>query len=78
MKKFYLTFGCGHPLGDNFMEIEAEDLSKARALAFETFGQKWAWMYDEEEWNSGPPDGANSANSWTTYFPGGKVGKTLK
>ena len=73
MKKFYLTFGCGHPLGDNFIEIEAEDLSKARALAFETFGQKWFWMYDEEEWKSG-----NSANSWMTFFPGGKVGRILK
>ena len=73
MKKFYLTFGSDHPLSENWIEIEAEDLFKARALAFDKFGQKWSWMYDEEEWNSG-----NSANSWMTFFPGGKIGKTLK
>ena len=73
MKKFYLTFGSDHPLSENWIEIEAKDLLEARALAFDAFGKKWSGMYDEFTWNSG-----NSANSWTTYFPGGKVGKTLK
>jgi hypothetical protein len=66
--KFYLTFGCTHPLGDNWVEIEAEHERKARTLAFDTFGEKWSSIYNIEKWEK-----AEVVN----FFPGGRVGKIL-
>jgi hypothetical protein len=65
--KFYLTFGCTHPLSNHWIEIEAENFKRARDLALVTFGDKWSMVYEEEEWKRAKES-----------FPDGKIGKTLK
>lgn len=63
--KFYMSFSCTHPLGDNWIEVEATDVMKAREAIFNYFGAKWAVIYTEEDFKS-------------IYFPGGRVEKVLK
>lgn len=49
LKAFAITFGQAHPLRDNYCVIIAPDASKARAGAFQTFGEKWAFFYEYAE-----------------------------
>lgn len=54
-KKFYVSFGQVHAhrvAGKTFdldalAEIEAPDREEARKIAFEAFGPKWAFLYEE-------------------------------
>lgn len=57
MPTFYLTFGQAHAHSVNgktfdkdcYAAIEAPSYEKAREIAFEIFGPKWAFMYEKEE-----------------------------
>lgn len=57
MKAFYFTFGQGHAHDvnghwfdkDQVVQIEAADYSAARKVMFDTFGDKWAFQYDDIE-----------------------------
>ena len=64
MATFYITFGQSHPLRNGWVEIAASDRDRARHAAFDRFGQKWAMLYDETNFNP-------------SYFPAGKYGETL-
>lgn len=44
------TFPAAHP--DGFVTIEAADIARARAIAFDRFGQKWSMAYSKEEFES--------------------------
>jgi hypothetical protein len=52
VRTFYLTFSYNHPLCDNFIEIEAVDIMKARMLAFNVFGAKWSFVCDKKSFES--------------------------
>ena len=52
MKKYYFTFGIGQGmLANRYVEIEAESYDDARGIMMESFGTKWAFQYDEKEWD---------------------------
>lgn len=54
MNKYYITFGSNHVPGINsYYVIEAKDAEEARLEAFNRFGNGWAFMYNEEQWNEG-------------------------
>jgi len=56
MKTFYLSFGQVHAHAirgitfdkDCICLIEAETYMKAREIAFDTFGDKWCFLYGEK------------------------------
>lgn len=56
MSKFYFTFGSGHhdthgrSLLGYYVEIEAKDYMSARTSMFNHFGDKWAFQYDESQY----------------------------
>ena len=55
MEKWYFTFGKGMFLEDvslanRVVEIEANSYGEAREIMISWFGDKWAFQYDEEEW----------------------------
>jgi len=62
LKNFYVTFGQkyrykrhpqgGHP--DGWFCIKAESWEKAREETFKSFGDRWSFLYSEEEFNRGP------------------------
>jgi hypothetical protein len=73
MKNFYVTFGQQyrheeHPCNDNMFKIHpdkwvrivADSIGQARNAAFEMFGDKWAFIYDEKEFKK-------------DYFPDGEL-----
>jgi hypothetical protein len=62
---FMITFGQAHPLRHHWIEIVAIDADAAREKAFAAFGPKWAFLYASKDFNP-------------SYFPGGKVGETLR
>jgi hypothetical protein len=62
---FMITFGQYHPLRNHWIEIEAIDAEAARMKSFDQFGPKWAFLYAAKDFNP-------------SYFPGGKVGETLR
>lgn len=55
MNKYYFSFGHGHVHRlnnktfdvDCLLEIEAEDVGKARDIMFENFGPKWSMQYND-------------------------------
>ena len=47
MKTYYFTFGCGSPLTNYYVKIEADDEMSARAMMFCMFSQHWAGVYDK-------------------------------
>jgi hypothetical protein len=49
-KAFYVTYGHGTNLRDNFSVVEAVDYDAARVIVFNTIGAKFAFMYDESQW----------------------------
>lgn len=55
MEKWYFTFGKGMFLEDvslanRVVEIEANSYGEAREIMISWFGDKWAFQYDEDEW----------------------------
>ena len=55
MKKWYFTFGMGMRLAEtrkslayNYVEVEAENYSKAREIMVSWYGMMWAFQYDEK------------------------------
>ena len=48
--KFYFTFGVGQPNEGCYVEIEAEDYSKAREELVSRYGTKWSFQYTEKSW----------------------------
>jgi hypothetical protein len=63
---YYFTFGQCHvhptidqlQMKDFWIEIEAKDSDSAREVMVKNYGNKWAFQYNEDNWN---PE----------YFPGG-------
>lgn len=51
-KKFYFTFGFGQPNEGCYVEIVANSYNEARAEMISRYGTKWAFQYDESEWNN--------------------------
>ena len=62
-----MTFALAHPLGGNWIEVEAEDEYAAREVILKFFGTKWVFLYSEAQWVE-----------TQKFFPGGKVGYTMK
>lgn len=51
MKKFYFTFGVSQGLlAHHYLVVEAESYEQARSIVFDTFGNKWAFQYSEDDW----------------------------
>ena len=51
MKKYYFTFGIGQSLlANRFVKITAESYENAQKIMCESFGTKWAFQHDEDEW----------------------------
>lgn len=46
MKAFFMTFGQSHPLKNKYVGIIAPTYEHARAGAFRTFGEKFAFIYE--------------------------------
>lgn len=61
LKDFYLTFGLKYPDephpywsgadGKGWVRITAEDEEEARAIAFQFFGPRWAFIYPEADFD---------------------------
>lgn len=51
MPKFFATFGSGHPLANRVIGIHAESEDDARKGMFRTFGDKWASIYDWDDFS---------------------------
>lgn len=50
MNKYIFTFGCGQELAGKCQPIYAGSWEKAREIMVEQYGTKWAFQYDEEQW----------------------------
>lgn len=61
---YYLIFGQTHPLRDSWVLIEASCGQRAREIAFESFGPKFAFCYEEFQFDK-------------TQFPAGQAGHIL-
>lgn len=59
-----ITFGQAHPLKDNWIEVEASNEGEARKALFDILGAKWAFIYEETEFEP-------------KFYQGGKVGRTI-
>lgn len=59
---FYLTFPYTYPWGNGWIEIQAENKSIARQKAFDTFGRKWSFIYEEKDFDK-------------SFFKKGKIGE---
>ena len=49
MAKFFVTYGFGTNLAHCYSEIEAENHDKGREIAFEATKGKFAFFYNEKE-----------------------------
>jgi len=49
MPEFFVTYGNGTNLKNNFSKVEAEDYTKARQLIHGQTGGKYAFCYSEAE-----------------------------
>ena len=54
MNKYYFTFGDEQLNGGCYVEIESENYFTAREEMVKRYGTKWAFEYDEKEWNLDP------------------------
>lgn len=57
MPKYIFTFGSGQENAGRCQPIVATNEIQARQRMFEVYGNKWAFMYTEEEWNKSVADG---------------------
>lgn len=64
-RRYYVTFGMNHPLGDGYIMLVADSKELAREEAFRVLGQKWASFYAHEAMDF-------------SYFPAGQYGKTIE
>ena len=74
MNKHYITFGQvhAHQVGEKYFHknlvgvIYAGDYTQARMLAFQIFGNKWCFLYEEADWDEADmrhfPDGYLAVN----------------
>ena len=60
--KHFFTFVADHPLGNNWIEMEATSIITARDEMARLFNMKWAFQYTEENFDP-------------SYFPGGRAGQ---
>ncbi len=60
--KFFATFPCIHPLGNYYLVIDAKNEEEAREQMFGNFGSKWAFLYEEKEFDK-------------SFYPKGKIGE---
>lgn len=51
MKNYYFTFGYGQEHEGYYVKIIAENHSDARETMSMMYGEKWAFQYDEEQFN---------------------------
>ena len=49
MMKFFFTFGIGKPYGKFYVEIHAPSMTDARAVMFDCHGDKFAFSYNEQQ-----------------------------
>lgn len=47
---WYFTFGFSHPLSNRFYVIKDATWLEARTIMIDTFSNRFAFQYDEEEW----------------------------
>ncbi|MHA6258323.1 hypothetical protein ACXYMX_00290 [Sporosarcina sp. CAU 1771] len=50
MKKFYFTFGSGHPKHNTYQVIFAKTEEVAYKKMFAIHGTQWAFCYNQEQW----------------------------
>lgn len=73
MKRWFFTFGQGHPYAFQYVEIEADTLEEAREAMIITHGNKWAFCYDETTFAPQPAKygltrlATLRKNEWGTY-----------
>jgi hypothetical protein len=51
MAEFYLTFGTASRNANRYQRIVADDYAEARFAAFEAYGPRWAFLYDETQFD---------------------------
>lgn len=51
MKNYYFTFGYGQEHEGYYVKIIAESYSDARETMLMVYGRKWAFQYNEEQFN---------------------------
>lgn len=49
---FYATFGFSQSLRNHYVKIEAEDASQGWAKMFDAYGNMWAFIYPEEQFET--------------------------
>ena len=65
MKTYYLTFGQKYPWRNGWVEVIAPDYETARKYVCEVFEDKWAFLYQEQDFKK-------------EMFRAGKLGETIK
>src|SRR5690625_989376 len=48
----YFTFGLGHTFAGHVQPILDENYKQAQKVIMHTYGDKWAFHYTEDEWES--------------------------
>lgn len=69
MNKYIFTFGCGQELAGKCQPIYAEDWGRAREIMVEQYGTKWAFQYDEEQWEQAKERAARCGYPIETELP---------
>lgn len=49
MSNFFITYGHNTPRANMYSVVDAPDYDRARDLVFLVLGNKWAFMYGEDE-----------------------------
>lgn len=49
MKDYIATFGLSQTLGKNFVRVPALSAHAARQAMFATYGNLWAFLYEDED-----------------------------
>jgi len=57
MKNYFATFGMGHDQQGYIQPIQAKDENEAHKLMFSKYGPKFAFIYDEEQFQQELEDG---------------------
>lgn len=52
MNTFYISYGLGSNLAKNFSKVLAPDYGQARSLVDDVTQGKFAFMYDNYQWNN--------------------------
>lgn len=51
---YNFTFGSAHAFAQYYISVKATDEMVARAVIAEIFGERWSFVYDDEEFKDQP------------------------